>query len=160
MAFGTGHHATTRCMMRQMQNIDFSGKVVLDMGTGTGILAILAEKLGAEGVLAADYDEIAVDNTLENLELNYTKKIDAEQYSHPDEIHEEFDIILANINRNVLLDHLEGYSNIIVPQGILLLSGFYEQDTNILIEKAKQCGFKHIETIHENEWFCLKFEKN
>ncbi len=159
MAFGTGHHATTKCMIQMMKAINFEGKQVLDMGTGTGVLAILAEKLGASGVLAADYDEVAVENTVENLELNQTQIINVEQYSHPNDIKKEFDIILANINRNVLLNHLEGYSNIIVTGGTLLLSGFYKQDVAILKEEAQKHKFQLESVLNENEWFCLQFFK-
>lgn len=158
MAFGTGHHQTTALMMEFMLEEDFSGKLVLDMGCGTGILAILASKLDAKDVLAIDYDEICYDSTIENSELNSVNNIKALLGSKEVIPDFKFDIILANINRNILLDQLDRYAEVSSPRGLLFLSGFYKNpDLDILKQKCESIGFQYLEHKELNDWVAVKF---
>src|SRR5437868_8328574 len=126
MAFGTGHHETTSMMMDMMLDTDFAGKDVLDMGCGTGILAILASKLGARDVTAIDYDPVCCDSTIENSALNHIGNIKAICGSKEVIPDAQFGIILANINRNILLDQMQRYSGVLKSGGDVYFSGFYE----------------------------------
>ena len=137
---------------------DISGKEDLDMGCGTGILAILASKLGAKEVLAIDYDEICYESTIENSELNKTDNIKALHGSREVIPDHKFDIILANINRNILLDQLDRYAEVSVPGGLLFLSGFYEEpDLAILRRKCESLGYKYLQHKELNDWVAAKF---
>jgi ribosomal protein L11 methyltransferase len=127
MSFGTGHHATTFMMIQQMKEIDFKGKTVLDFGTGTGVLAILAAKLGAANVYAIDYDEWSITNTIENIQQNGSSNIRVAQLATLP-AGEKFDIILANINLNVILDNLKSIVLSSISNTYVLLSGFLLQD--------------------------------
>lgn len=159
MAFGTGHHQTTALMMEFMLEEDFSNKLVLDMGCGTGILAILASKLGAKETLAIDYDEICFDSTIENSELNSTPNINALLGSKEVIPDLKFDIILANINRNILLDQLDRYAEVVSSGGLLFLSGFYENpDLDILKQKCESIGFHYLQHKELNNWVAVKFK--
>ncbi len=158
MAFGTGHHQTTALMMEFMLETDFSDKRVLDMGCGTGILAILASKLGAKDVLAIDYDEVCYSSTIENSELNNISNIKALMGSKEVIPDRKFDVILANINRNILIDQLDTYSNVASPGSYLFLSGFYEDpDLSILKEKCRSLGFNYLNHKELNNWVAAKF---
>jgi len=158
MAFGTGHHQTTALMMEFMLEHDFKNKTVLDMGCGTGILAILAAKLGAKEVLAIDYDEICYESTLENSALNQISNIKALKGSKEVIPDQKFDIILANINRNILLDQLDTYAKVSMPGTLLFLSGFYEEpDLSILKEKCESLGFSYLNHKELNNWVAAKF---
>src|SRR6476661_5603092 len=122
MSFGTGHHATTYMMIQQMRNIDFKNKSVFDFGTGTGVLAIIAEKLGAAKIIAIDNDEWSISNANENIERNNCKNIQLLLSDSP-LVSNRFDVILANINKNVILQYLEVLSNLLIENGQLLVSG-------------------------------------
>jgi ribosomal protein L11 methyltransferase len=132
MSFGTGHHATTYMMIEQMRHIDFTEKKVFDFGTGTGILAILAQNLGAASITAIDNDEWSIKNAEENFHKNGVHSINL-YLSHiiPED---SFDIILANINRNVLREYASGLVNILSPNGVLLVSGILKEDEKIIVE--------------------------
>ena len=157
MSFGTGHHATTYMMIEQMKGISFRDKKVFDFGTGTGILAILAEKLGASSVLAIDIDEWSMENAKENVQGNSCNKINLELSAKipggP------FDIILANINRNVILDHLPQLKHSLVSKGSLLLSGLLTTDEEDIINACNQLGFTLSKKSERNNWISLLFIK-
>ncbi|MBB5394919.1 50S ribosomal protein L11 methyltransferase [Mucilaginibacter sp. AK015] len=158
MAFGTGHHQTTAMMMGLMLENDFAGKKVLDMGCGTGILAILAAKLGAEDVTAIDYDVVCYESTIENSALNNIGNIKALCGSKEVIPDEQYDIILANINRNILTDQMERYGETLKPGGEIYFSGFYESpDLDIITEEARKYNLKYITHKKDKEWVAAKF---
>jgi len=160
MSFGTGHHQTTSMMLQYILENDFEGKYVLDMGCGTGILAILASKKGAKAVLAVDYDEICVESVAENSGLNHVDNIEAVCGSFEVLKDRLFDTILANINRNILLEQLPQYALSINKNGELYLSGFYEQeDLTMLRDAAESLGFEFISKKVLNNWCAAKFVK-
>jgi len=160
MAFGTGHHQTTSMMLELLLENDMAGKKVLDMGCGTGILAIMASKLGAGEITAIDYDPVCYDSTIENAALNGIQNITAlcgGKEVIPDE---QFDVILANINRNILLDQMLRYSEVLKTDGELYLSGFYETpDLDIIMDEARKYGIKYIIHKLNNKWVAAKFIK-
>ena len=161
MSFGTGHHQTTSMMLSFILENNFQDMEVLDMGCGTGILAILAAKKGAKHVLAVDYDPICVDSVAENKQLNQTFNITEKEGSKEAIAEMTFDVILANINRNILLDQMDVYAQDLKPQGSLYLSGFYDgEDLDILTEKLKSLGFQFIEKKVMDSWCSAKFKKN
>lgn len=151
MSFGTGHHATTEMMMRLMMAEDFSGKPVLDFGCGTGILSILASKLGASSVLAIDNDVWAVENGKENIKLN---KIENAEVIPGDSVpaDKEFDFILANITREVILQQLPDLTHSMKPNGILLLSGFLNRDSKLMKDAVALHGLQLKEEMQSGEW--------
>jgi ribosomal protein L11 methyltransferase len=153
MSFGTGHHATTYMMIETMRDIDFKNKSVLDFGTGTGILAILANKLGARKVTAIDCDEWSIENAAENFKHNFCKNIDLIR-SDRLALHERFDIILANINKHVLLQSAEAIKSALAPSGTLVISGVLLQDKADMTE-----AFDIPVSVKEkNNWLCLAFK--
>lgn len=158
MSFGTGHHATTYMMMQLMNNIDFSGKAVADFGTGTGLLAILSEKLGAASVLATDNDDWCIENATENGTINACKNIQVKKVTDFNE-RIKFDVVLANINKNIILDNslylIENTKN----NGILLLSGLLQEDENEILNIFKQHNFNHIKTLHSKQWIAIWLNK-
>ncbi|MCD2422979.1 50S ribosomal protein L11 methyltransferase [Niabella pedocola] len=156
MSFGTGHHATTWLMMQQMRGISFGGKRVFDFGTGTGILAILAQKLGAAAVLATDIDEWSIENARENFEINHCAGIRLLQ-SGSAEQEARFDVILANINKNVLMETIPQLKLQLAPGGTLLLSGLLEADEPEIVERAVETGLVMDDKFLKNNWLCLKF---
>jgi ribosomal protein L11 methyltransferase len=159
MAFGTGHHETTSMMMDMMLDADFSGKRVLDMGCGTGILAILAGKLGAGDITAIDYDPVCYQSTMENAALNNIDIIKALCGSQEAIADEQYDIILANINRNILLDQMNRYSGVLKPGGQIYFSGFYESpDLDIIKEEAAKFGLKYLTHKKTKDWVAATFK--
>jgi ribosomal protein L11 methyltransferase len=160
MSFGTGHHATTFQMLRHQGTIDHLGKRVLDVGSGTGILAIMADLLGARQVEAFEIDDWCVDNGNENFDLN---KVSARMaLGTIREVNPKglFDIVLANINKNVLLDEMEIYVSLLVDHGYLLLSGFYTEDVDDLEKLADQLGMKLITQQSKDNWAALVLQKS
>jgi ribosomal protein L11 methyltransferase len=157
MSFGTGHHATTAMMIKQMQGIDFSGKTVFDYGTGTGVLAILAEKLGAAHVLAIDIDSLSIENAFENIKRNSCRHITVQQ-NDTARVNKTFDIILANINKNVILENLAALYQQLNKNGILLISGVLMDDKEQILEAISPFTPKLKSELSENNWLCLKFE--
>jgi ribosomal protein L11 methyltransferase len=157
MSFGTGHHATTYLMLQCMQSIDFKGKKVLDFGTGTGVLAILAEKLGAATITAIDNDIWSFENVQENIQLNHCLKV---KPLHTDQIPnvESYDIILANITKNVLLHYMGILKSCLKNNGLLLLSGIFQEDKPAMVAAAQNWGMKLVtEKVREN-WLSLQFD--
>lgn len=157
MSFGTGHHATTFMMTEEMQFISFSGSRVADFGTGTGILAILAEKLGAECIDAIDYDEWSIKNAEENCITNNCTKIILQQqdYFSADKM---YNIILANINKNVITEYAQNLSKSLLPGATLLLSGLLEEDESDIVKIFEQYNILKIKTLHRNGWICLRLQ--
>lgn len=160
MAFGTGHHATTWMMIDQMEKLDLKGKKVLDYGCGTGILAILAEKLGATAIDAVDIEPPAVENTLEHLTLNACTQVTTYEGTLDQLAKIHYQIILANINRNVILDSLPTLYTQLEKGGYLLISGFIQQDTDLLQESTQQQGFIVQEVQTRENWICMVLNKN
>ena len=160
LAFGTGTHETTRMMVGQLMSLDLTDKRVLDCGTGTGILGIAALKLGAREAVGYDIDEWSADNARHNAVINmvdgqFTSLLgDA---SILNEVSGQFDVVLANINRNILLNDMEAFVGKMAPHSTLLLSGFYEQDIPMLEEKAASLGLKKQTQQHDGDWACLMF---
>ena len=160
LAFGTGTHETTRMMVGQLMGLDLTDKRVLDCGTGTGILGIAALKLGAREAVGYDIDEWSADNARHNAVINmvdgqFTSLLgDA---SILKEVSGQFDVVLANINRNILLNDMEAFVGKMAPHSTLLLSGFYEQDIPMLEEKAASMGLKKQTQQHDGDWACLMF---
>lgn len=155
MSFGTGHHATTRLMIQQMKTIDFAGKEVLDFGTGTGVLAILAEKLGTARVLAIDNDEWSYENTLENVAVNNARGIDVQQGSLELAGDRKFDVILANINRHILLQYMHPMRAALKAGGVLLMSGILDADEQVVRQEAMKAGFNSYTVHTEDKWLCI-----
>lgn len=156
MSFGTGHHATTYLMIRQMESLNFQDKRVLDFGTGTGILAILAEKCGASGVVAIDVDPWSIENATENLARNRCSRVRLHLSDHPGG-EGPFDLILANITRNVLLENLEILTQQLRPGGVLIISGLLEADESAFLTAAAEQGLRGHNLLKQNGWICLKF---
>ncbi len=158
MSFGTGHHATTWQMMKLMQDINFSSQTVFDFGCGTAVLAILAEKLGAKSILAMDYDELCIDNSFENIETNKCSKIKIEKGDAPP-TNQIFNIILANINRHILLKNMQLMTGALAEKGYLLISGFYVEDNQMLIDAANKHGMQLIIVSERHNWSAMVFQK-
>lgn len=158
MSFGTGHHQTTYLMCKTMFELEFSNKVVLDMGSGTGVLAIMAEKLGARSVEAFDIEPWSVENCYENSEKNDCLKITS-LLGDIDAVHGTYDVILANINKNVLKRHIPFYSQLIYFGGKLLLSGFFVSDEDEIKHCAIENGFEFLFSDNREGWSMLQFIK-
>lgn len=159
MAFGTGHHETTYMMIQAMSQLDFEDKKVFDYGCGTAVLAILAHKMGSRDILAIDIEEEAATNSLENCEVNAIEGIDIRQAVLDDVADASYDIILANINRQVLLDSAERLHTLLAHDGVLLISGILQEDQ----EKVKQCyinaGFQLKHMAQRGNWLCIQWTK-
>ncbi|KAA5543365.1 50S ribosomal protein L11 methyltransferase [Adhaeribacter rhizoryzae] len=160
MSFGTGHHETTTLMIENQLTVDHAGKRVLDMGCGTGILAILACKLGGTEILAVDIEDWTVENARENADFNDCAAIEV-RLGDAAVIEQEqpFNIILANINRNVLLVDLPVYNRILAAGGTLIMSGFYTEDLDQIKEKAASVGLNFTSNRIKNNWVSVVFEK-
>jgi ribosomal protein L11 methyltransferase len=154
MSFGTGHHATTYMMIEQMRALDFTGKTVLDFGTGTAVLAILAEKMDAQQIDAIDYDEWSIENSIENISANNCSKINLIK-AETIITSSAYDIILANINLNVILDNLTAIKAACKTGSILLLSGFIKADETIMIKALNSLGINHLKSHQKGEWICI-----
>ena len=160
MSFGTGHHATTFQMLRHQGQIDHQGKRVLDVGSGTGILAVMAHLLGATQIEAFDIDDWCVDNGNENFDLNGLEtrmELGTIREVNPQG---EFDIVLANINKNVLLDEMNIYAGLLKSEGFLLLSGFYTEDIDDLDACANPLGLELVSQQSKDNWAALILQKN
>lgn len=160
MAFGTGHHSTTRLMVEALFDSQIENKTLLDVGTGSAILAILASKLKARRVMAVEIDEAAYDNALENIKLNGCTNIEV---VHGDIYHLQdglrFNIVLANINRNIILDDLPEYCRRLNPEGLLLVSGFYNTDAEMIDRRAAQCRLEPFYRKEDKDWIILGYRK-
>lgn len=157
MSFGTGHHETTHMMIQHILKNDFTNKSVLDMGCGTGVLAILAEIKGANPIDAVDYDNWCYLNSLENVERNNCKHITVIEGDASVLTGKKYDIIIANINRNILLNDMETYISCLNKGGLLFLSGFYKDDIPVIQEACEKHMLKFEEKLERNHWVALKF---
>ncbi|SFW60401.1 50S ribosomal protein L11 methyltransferase [Chitinophaga sancti] len=156
MSFGTGHHATTASMIKLMQGIEFRGRKVFDFGTGTGILAILAAKMGAAVIDAIDIDTWSVENTKENIENNGALAVKVWQSDTLKNIRNTYHIVLANINRNILLEFMADMRRLLERDGILLLSGILKEDEPAILEAARQNGLVLDTLLDKDNWLAMK----
>ena len=156
MSFGTGHHATTFTVIELMESMDFKGKSVYDFGTGTGILAILAEKLGAASVLAVDNDDWCIENSIENVQNNGCQLVRIEKVESAYQ-KENFDIIIANVNRHIIEANMLELSQLASPRATLVLSGLLIEDQADMIELAEKQGWKYQKSRPLNGWLSLLF---
>lgn len=159
-AFGTGTHQTTRMILRRLLGMDLTDKSVLDCGCGTGILGIVALRLGANRVLGYDIDEWSSENAKHNAALNGVENLDVllGDASVLDGVKEEFDVVIANINRNILLNDMTAFRSHLKTGGRLILSGFYETDVPMLEQAAQSNGLTIIDVVTDGEWACAMFE--
>lgn len=160
-AFGTGTHETTRMIVSTLLNIDLKGKRVLDCGCGTGILGIAASKLDASEVVGYDIDEWSSENAIHNAELNGVgnMKVMLGDASVLKSVEGKFDVVLANINRNILLADMPAFVSVMADDSLLILSGFYASDVDLLMEKASSLGLSKIDSKSDSEWTCLVLKK-
>ena len=160
MAFGTGHHATTYLVLNEMLNLDFKDARVLDFGCGSGILAIGAEKLGANEVIAIDYDKWSVENTLENISLNQCLHISVYQADSLENETSPFDFILANITRDILIISTADIIRCLTDKGIAVYSGFIENDLETVMNHLRSLGIQQMRFAKREDWCVLIFSKN
>ncbi len=159
MSFGTGHHATTFTVMQLMEGLNFNGKSVYDFGTGTGILAILAEKLGASSVLAVDNDDWCIENSVENIQNNDSKVITIEKVETAIQTG-KFEIVLANVNRHIIEANMLELTTVTGAGGTLILSGLLTEDQEDMIKLANNNGFNFVKVQPLNGWVSLLFTKS
>ena len=159
MAFGTGHHETTSLVIGQLLQMDLKGKTLLDMGCGTAVLAILAAMRGAKGIVAIDIDTWCIENSIENLKMNHIEGVNVQLGGAELLIGLHFDIILANINRNILLADMEQYAACLSTDGELYMSGFYVQDIPLIEAEANRVGLKMMDYHEKNNWVAVKTVK-
>jgi len=159
MSFGTGHHETTHMMVQHLLKMDLIGKKTLDMGCGTGILAIFAEMKGAKPIDAIDIDNWCYQNSLENVQRNNCKEITVLEGDAALLTDKKYDVIIANINRNILLMDMEIYTNCLNKGGVLLLSGFYKADIPTIDAAVVKYNLKLDNFIERNNWVALKYNK-
>lgn len=157
MSFGTGHHATTHMMIQFILKNEWKGKSVLDMGCGTGVLAILSSQKGANPVEAIDIDNWCYLNSLENIERNNVPEISVKEGGAELLGEKKYDVIIANINRNILLNDMQKYVLVLQPDGDLYLSGFYKEDIPIIQEACEKLGLKFQENLEKDKWVAVKF---
>ena len=158
MSFGTGHHETTHMMVQHLLELDLDTKKVLDMGCGTGILAIFAEMKGAKPIDAIDIDSWCYENSLENIQRNNCNHITVYE-GDASVLKEKYDVIIANINRNILLSDMKTYTDCLNENGVLLLSGFYKEDIVIIEDEVTKHGVTFETMIQRNNWVALKYVK-
>ena len=158
MSFGTGHHETTHMMVQHLLALDLDTKKVLDMGCGTGILAIFAEMKGAKPIDAIDIDSWCYENSLENIQRNNCNHITVYE-GDASLLKEKYDVIIANINRNILLSDMKTYTDCLNENGVLLLSGFYKEDIVIIEDEVTKHGVTFETMIQRNNWVALKYVK-
>lgn len=159
MSFGTGHHETTYMMLQQLLPLSLEDTKVLDMGCGTGILAIMAALRGARDITAIDIDPWCVENATENVQQNNCSFITIKEGDVSLIAGEQYNLILANINRNILLSDIPAYTQALLPQGLLLVSGFYEEDLPAIKEKCQEVGLTYLSHIERNRWVSAKFQR-
>jgi ribosomal protein L11 methyltransferase len=159
MAFGTGNHETTATIIESILQNDLSGKTILDMGCGTGILSILASMKGAKQITAIDIDKWSYEGTCENAALNNITNIDAKLGDASLLGNEKFDLIFANIHKNVLLNDMEAYYSVLNDGGTLIMSGFYTEDIKDIKSKAESLGMKDAGFVEKNNWVAHSFLK-
>ena len=159
MSFGTGHHHTTKLMIVEMMKFSFETKSVLDMGCGTGVLGIYACKMGATEVLGIDFDRWAYQNAIENVERNGTYGMEV-RFGDVGVLKDEmFDFVLANITRNTLVNDMEQYTNHLVKDGIMIVSGFLTEDVQYILNAAYRSNLTHLNTLEDSNWISLSFVK-
>jgi len=158
MSFGTGHHQTTFLMLNEMFDVNFKNKTVLDVGCGTGVLSILAKKLGSGYTLGVDIDEWAYENSIDNSNLNGINSIDF-KLGGIELVNGTFDVVLANINRNVILSDLDKYFQSMKEKSDILLSGFLPKDIKLIREKSESLGLSFISHKNKDQWNLLHFIK-
>ena len=159
MSFGTGHHETTFMMLQFILENDFKEKSVIDMGCGTAVLAILSEMKGAAKIDAVDIDEWCYENSIENIERNLCKNILVYQGDASFFKEKKYEVIIANINRNILLQDMEIYFNGLEDNGTLYLSGFYKEDLELITETCNNLGLTFVQNKERNNWIAAKFRK-
>ncbi|MCK0135650.1 50S ribosomal protein L11 methyltransferase [Arenibacter sp. S6351L] len=157
MSFGTGHHETTHMMLQHILDHDFNGKSVLDMGSGTGVLAILAAMKGAKDIDAIDIDNWCYLNAKENVERNNCSHINVYEGTAYLLVDQKYDIIIANINRNILLEDIPSYVKCLNKGGMLFLSGFYKEDIPQISERCEEVGLKFEKNLEKNNWVAVKY---
>ena len=157
MSFGTGHHETTSLMVEFILKLDVAGKRVLDMGCGTGILGILAAMRGAQSVKGIDIDQWCYENTLENIDKNNIANMTVAVGDASALGDEHYDVILANINRNILLNDMHHYTEVLNPGGVLIMSGFYSEDLPMIDEMAKKLNLSKITSKINNNWVAVAY---
>ena len=159
MSFGTGHHHTTRLMIEAMINLELENRRILDMGCGTGVLGIYACFRGARSVLGVDNDQWAYENALENVRKNTATAMEVKFGDAGSLEGTDFDVVLANITRNILVRDLPEYHRHLTVGGVLLVSGFLAEDVQFVLDAAYQCGMEHLQTAEVSNWISLSFKK-
>ncbi len=156
MSFGTGHHGTTYSVIQLMEYIDFNNKSVFDFGTGTGILAIVAEKLGANSIVAVDNDDWCIENATENIEKNNCRHIEIQKVDNAS-CDKKFDVVIANINKHIILDNLQFLNEALATNGNVILSGLLVEDEADILQSTQNFGWKHLQTKSKDNWIAIHF---